>query len=214
MRTAFKTLAIAAGAALAAGVVAASAQPAAPPPPPAAPEAPEPPPPPPSFDNLVFRGHPGPGPMGFRMHRDPEARAQRLRDVLQLTDRQDGALKAYIAATGPKERPDPKSAPKPARDESAKDKAPPTPLERLDEQADRMAKVAADLKARADATRAFYNALTPSQKKAFDALGPEVTGGPNVTVRRIEARGPKGPGAMPFDGPGERRVIIQRKSGS
>lgn len=208
MRLVLKSLTLAAGAALAAGVVAASAQPAAPPPPPAPPEAPEPPPPPPGFDNLMFRGHPGG--MAFRMHKDPEARAQRLRDVLQLTDRQDGALKAYIAATGPKERPEPK----PARDEGARDKAPQTALERLDEQADRMAKVAADLKARADATRSFYNALTPSQKKAFDALGPEVTGGPNVTVRRIEARGPKGPGSMSFSGPGERRVIIQRKSGS
>ncbi|MDG2529852.1 Spy/CpxP family protein refolding chaperone [Caulobacter endophyticus] len=203
MRLVLKSLTLAAGAALAAGVVAASAQPAAPPPPPAPPEAPEPPPPPPSFDNLMFRGHPGPGAMAFRMHQDPEARAQRLRDVLQLTDRQDGALKAYIAATGPKERPEPR----PARDESVKDKAPPTALERLDEQAERMAKVAADLKGRADATRSFYNALTPSQKKAFDALGPEVTGAPNVTVRRFETRGPKA-------GFGERRVIIQRKSGS
>lgn len=194
-----KSLTLAAGAALAAGVVAASAQPAAPPPPPAPPEAPEPPPPPPSFDHMVFRDRIGP----VRMHQDPEARAQRLRDVLQLTDRQDGALKAYIAATGPKERPEPR----PARDESVKDKAPPTALERLDEQADRMAKVAADLKGRADATRSFYNALTPSQKKAFDALGAEVTGAPNVTVRRFETRGPKA-------GFGERRVIIQRKSGS
>ncbi|PVM85049.1 hypothetical protein DDF62_21210 [Caulobacter radicis] len=198
MRLVLKSLTLAAGAALAAGVVAASAQPAAPPPPPAPPEAPEPPPPP-SFDHMVFRDRIGP----VRMHQDPEARAQRLRDVLQLTDRQDGALKAYIAATGPKERPEPK----PARDESVKDKAPPTALERLDEQAERMAKVAADLKGRADATRSFYNALTPSQKKAFDALGPEVTGAPNVSVRRFETRGPK-------PGFGERRVIIQRKSGS
>ncbi|PVM85610.1 Spy/CpxP family protein refolding chaperone, partial [Caulobacter endophyticus] len=185
--------------ALAAGVVAASAQPAAPPPPPAAPEAPQPPPPPPSFGHMVFRDRVGP----VRAHQDPEARVQRLRDVLQLTDRQEGALKAYVAATGPRERPEPK----PVRDEGAKDKSPPTALERLDEQAERMAKVAADLKGRADATRAFYNALSPSQKKAFDALGPEVTGGPNVSVRRFETRGPRG-------GFGERRVIIQRKSGS
>jgi len=209
MRLVLKSLTLAAGAALAAGVVAASAQPAAPPPP-APPEAPQPPPPPPSFDHMVFRDRVGP----VRMHQDPEARAQRLRDVLQLTDRQDGALKAYIAATGPKERPEPRPATKPTGDESAKDKAPPTALERLDEQAERMAKIAADLKGRADATRSFYNALTPSQKKAFDALGPEVTGAPNVTVRRFETRGPRGPGAMSFGGPGERRVIIQRKSGS
>ncbi|KSB88341.1 hypothetical protein AS593_09350 [Caulobacter vibrioides] len=199
MRLVLKSLTLAAGAALAAGVVAASAQPVAPPPPPAPPEAPQPPPPPPSFDHMVFRDRVGP----VRVHQDPEARAQRLRDVLQLTDRQEGALKAYVAATGPKERPEPK----PIRDEGAKDKAPPTALERLDEQAERMGRIAADLKGRADATRSFYNALSPSQKKAFDALGPEVTGGPNVSVRRFETRGPKG-------GFGERRVIIQRKSGS
>jgi periplasmic protein CpxP/Spy len=196
MRLVLKSLTLAAGAALAAGVVAASAQPAAPPAPPIPPEAPQPPP---GFDHMVFRDRLGP----VRMHQDPEARAQRLRDVLQLTDRQEGALKAYLAATGPKERPEPK----PVRDEGAKDKAPPTALERLDEQAERMARIAADLKGRADATRSFYNALSPSQKKAFDALGPEVTGGPNVTVRRFETRGPRG-------GFGERRVIIQRKSGS
>ena len=198
MRLVLKSLTLAAGAALAAGVVAASAQPAAPPAPPIPPEAPQPPPPP-GFDHMVFRDRLGP----VRMHQDPEVRAQRLRDVLQLTDRQEGALKAYLAATGPKERPEPK----PVRDEGAKDKAPPTALERLDEQAERMARIAADLKGRADATRSFYNALSPSQKKAFDALGSEVTGGPNVTVRRFETRGPRG-------GFGERRVIIQRKSGS
>ncbi|MFT4253978.1 MAG: Spy/CpxP family protein refolding chaperone, partial [Caulobacter sp.] len=194
-------------------VVAAAAQTAEPPAPPKAPappEAPEPPPPPPGIDHLTFRGPP---PMAMRAHRDPEARAKHLRDVLQLTDRQEGVLKAYIAATGPKERPEPK----PVKDDGPDgvDKAPPTTLERLDRQAEQLAKVTAEFKARADATRAFYGALSPSQKKAFDALGPEVGGGPGMTVRRIETRGPKGgPDGPGFEGRGERRVIIERKSGS
>jgi len=213
MRPALKSLALAAGAALTAGVVAAAAQtaaPPAPPQPPAPPEAPQPPPPPPGIDHLTFRGPP---PMAIRAHRDPEARAKHLRDVLQLTDRQEGALKAYIAATGPKERPEPK----PVRDDGpgaegpGADKAPPTTLERLDRQAEQLAKVTAEFKARADATRAFYNALSPSQKKAFDILGPEVGGGPGGGVRRIETRVPGGPG---FERHSERRVIIERKSGS
>ncbi|MBI1683515.1 Spy/CpxP family protein refolding chaperone [Caulobacter hibisci] len=205
MRPALKTLALAGAAALTAGVVAASAQTGQPPAPPVPPEAPQPPPPP-GVDRLNFRGPP---PMAIRAHRDPEARAKHLRDVLQLTDRQEGALKAYVAATGPKERPEPR----PIKDDGpeAADKAPPTTLERLDRQAEQLAKVSAEFKARADATRAFYNALSPSQKKAFDILGPEVGGGPGVSVRRIETRGP---GPRGFDGRGERRVIIERKSGS
>lgn len=212
MRLALKSIALAAGAALTAGVVAAAAQtaePPAPPRPPAPPEAPQPPPPPPGIEHLTFRDRVGP----IRIHRDPEARAKHLRDVLQLTDRQDGALKAYVAATGPRDRPEPR----PIKDDGpdAAGKAPPTTLERLDRQAEQLAKVAAEFKARADATRTFYNALSPSQKKAFDALGPEVGGGPDMTVRRIETRGPKGgPGGPRFEGRGERQVIIERKSGS
>ena len=39
------------------------------------------------------------------------------------------------------------------------------------------------------ATRAFYNALSPSQQKAFDALDLEGGMGDHVIIRRFETRG-------------------------
>jgi Spy/CpxP family protein refolding chaperone len=136
---------------------------------------------------------PGDGPGGpmmmMRHHRlDPAARAQHLRDVLQLRADQDGALKAYVEAVGPRDW---------SRDGRKKDlvEGPPKALttpERLDRETEHLARA----KARIDATRAFYAALSPSQKKAFDALGPMADGhGP--MMRRVEFRhfkgGPDGP---------------------
>jgi hypothetical protein len=141
---------------------------------------------------------PGPPPMadhgpggwgGGRHHRiDPEARAQHLRDVLQLRADQDGALKAYLAASGPMERRD-------RMGRKASDTAPKplTTPERLDRETEHLTRA----KARIDATRAFYAALSPSQKKAFDALGP-MGGGHGPMMRRAEFRHFKGgPDGMP-----------------
>ena len=143
-------------------------------------------PPPPGAPPMADDG-PG-GPDGFggpRHHRfDPEARAQHLRDVLQLRPEQDGALKAFLAATGPKDR-DGKGRP----DRLSAD-GPPKPLttpERLDREAQHLARA----QARIDATRAFYAALSPSQKKAFDALGP-MGGDHGPRMRRVEFRHFKG----------------------
>lgn len=130
-----------------------------------------PPPPGPSSSGMPPMADDGPGgPPMMRHHRhlDPEARAQHLRDVLQLRADQDGALKAYLAATGPKDW---------SKIGRRKDLAdgPPRVLttpERLDRETERLNRA----KARIDATRSFYAALSPSQKKAFDALGP--MGGP------------------------------------
>ena len=98
---------------------------------------------------------------GMKMKRpDPEAQAQRLRDVLQLTQAQEPALKAFLEAMKPAERP--KSA-----DARAAGLATP---ERLDRQRARMVERLAAFDRRAAATRSFYAQLTPSQKKAFDAL--------------------------------------------
>jgi protein CpxP len=125
----------------------------------------------------------------MRHHRhDPEARAQHLRDVLQLRADQDGALKAYLAATGPRDwrkdgiKRDAADGPR---------KALTTP-ERLDRETEHLERA----KARIDATRAFYAALSPSQKKAFDALGP--MGGGHGPMRRVEFRHFKGgPAGLP-----------------
>jgi Spy/CpxP family protein refolding chaperone len=141
---------------------------------------------------------PGPPPMadhgpggwgGGRHHRiDPEARAQHLRDVLQLRADQDGALKAYLAASGPMERRD-------RMERKASDTAPKplTTPERLDRETEHLNRA----RTRIDATRAFYAALSPSQKKAFDALGP-MGGGHGPMMRRAEFRHFKGgPDGMP-----------------
>jgi Spy/CpxP family protein refolding chaperone len=139
-------------------------------------------PPPPGAPPMMEDGPGGPPPM-MRHHRiDPEARAQHLRDVLQLRGDQDGALKAYLAATGPMERKD-------RMERKASDTAPKplTTPERLDRETEHLTRA----KARIDATRAFYGALSPSQKKAFDALGP-MGGGHGPMMRRAEFRHFKG----------------------
>jgi hypothetical protein len=156
-------------------------------------EGPPPPGPPPMADD----GPDGPGgpPMMHRHRMDPEARAQHLRDVLQLRPDQDGALKAYLAAIEPKDRADWK------HDDEDDPKAPLTTPQRLDREAEHMARAAEVFKARAAATRSFYAALSPSQRKAFDALGP-MLGGHGPMMRRIEVRRMRGgpDGAPPMMG--------------
>ena len=148
-----------------------------------------PPGPPPMMDGS---GGPG-GPMMMRHHRlDPEARAQHLRDVLQLRADQDGALKAYLAAIEPRDW---------RKDGQKKDlvEGPPKTLttpERLDRETEHLARA----RARIDATRAFYAALSPSQKKAFDALGP-MGGGHGPMMRRVEFHHLKGGPDSPRMGP-------------
>lgn len=198
MRTTTRNLAMAASAVLAlAAAGGALAQ--VPPPPPAPPAPPAPPPPPPPFEAM------GPGQHVFMMrgpHGDPAAHAQHLRDVLQLRPDQEGALKAYLEGSKPPARRDLIKDDRPDAD----DDKPMTTPERLDRQAARMAEMAAAFQKRADVTKAFYAALTPSQQKAFDILGPG-PGGPRMAVRRIETR---------HDGPGmgaHRKVVIERKAG-
>lgn len=152
-------------------------------------------PPPPGMPPMAHDGPDGPGgPPIMRHHRrlDPEARAQHLRDVLQLRADQDGALKAYLAATEPKGWD--KDGPK--RDVADAEPKPLTTPERLDRETEHLNRA----KARIDATRAFYAALSPSQKKAFDALGPMV-GGHGPMIRHAEFRrftgGPGRPPAPP-----------------
>lgn len=197
MRKSLVRLALAGAAVTAIAAGAAVAQIPAPPPPPAPPAPPAPPPPPPEFAM---------GPDMMMMHHgrapDPEKRAQRLRDVLQLRPDQDRALKAYVEATSPKLFV--------ARKEEAKDgetgdrligRAPPTTLERLDH----MTKAADAMKARAEATRAFYLSLSPSQQKTFDVLDLDGRDGGGFHVHRLDVRGPRA-----FKD-GERKVIIQQR---
>jgi hypothetical protein len=196
MRISTRNLALAASAVLtlAAGGVALAQVPSAPPAPPAPPM-----PPPPPLDMMMAGG---PHIFMMRGHGDPAAHAQHLRDVLQLRPDQEGALKAYLEGGKPPAMKDLIKDDGPDGD----DKAPLTTPERLDRQAARMSEMAATFQKRAAVTKAFYAALSPSQQKAFDVLGPEM-GGPRMEVRRIETR---------HDGPGagaKRKVIIERKAG-
>lgn len=100
---------------------------------------------------------------GMKRQFDPAARAQRLRDALQLTQAQEPALQAFL---GSMRRPEGAQARKAPR---APAQALTTP-QRLDRQAARMAERQQRFAQRAEATKRFYAALTPAQQKAFDAM--------------------------------------------
>ncbi len=148
--------------------------------------------------------HPGgPGMMRFHHRGDPAKRAEHLRDMLQLTPAQEPALQAFLDATRPPEMAHPHPGKDGGKDGDKPEHKRLTTPERLDRQAEMMAKHQAAFARRAAATRAFYAQLTPSQKKVFDALpmmhGPMMHG-PGMM------RHPGGPG-------GERRVRIIRGEG-
>lgn len=107
---------------------------------------------------------------GDHAPRDPAEmaarRAQHLRDALQLTPAQEPALTAFIAALAP-----PAGMRDRMRAERGERAAMTTP-QRLDRMKARMAERQVQFGRRADATMRFYSQLSPSQKKAFDALGP------------------------------------------
>lgn len=171
---------------------------------------------------VIVMGGPG-GPGGPGMHgpgmrggmhgpMDPEKHIQHMRDVLQLRPDQEGALKAFIAAMKPPERPAPAADGAPL----ARPATPMTTPERLAKAEKRMAEHQAMFKKHNDAIRAFYGQLTPSQKTAFDALhqgmgpmhGPGMRmgrmggmGGPGME-RRVRVMHPGGPGAAGAPGGG------------
>ena len=161
MNASIRHLALAAAAAVVLGASAAAAQ--QPPPPPMPP----------------MPGMPGMGEM--RHHAmEPAAHAQHLRDILQLRADQEPALKAFLAAEGPMTMDHGMMG-------DGDDKAPATAPDRAQRHADMAAKMAAEMQKRADATKAFYAALSPTQRKAFDAIGPR--GGHPMIMRRMEMHG-------------------------
>lgn len=95
-----------------------------------------------------------------------ERRAQHLRDVLQLTPRQEPALQTFLAAMKP-----PEGARGQMR-QHRQEMAGLTTPQRLDRMKARMAERQARFDQRAAAVKRFYAELTPTQQKAFDALGP------------------------------------------
>lgn len=135
----------------------------------------------------------GPGMQGMHGPMDPEKHAQHMRDILQLRPDQEGALKAFLAAMTPPAPPaEGAAAPGPMD-------MPATTPERLAMMEKMMADHQAMFKKHNDAIRAFYGQLTPSQKKAFDALhqGMGMGMGGGMHERRERMMHPGGPGMMP-----------------
>jgi hypothetical protein len=143
----------------------------------------------------------GPGEEGGMGHgpmaalRDPAVRARLLRDVLQLRPDQEPALKALMEAgpQGGMDGPDHGNMATDGDDAMAK---PLTTPERLDRHLEMMARRQAMFKKHAEAVKAFYAVLSPSQKKAFDALHPGPRPVPRMHIIRRMHGGPMGgPGA-------------------
>ncbi len=121
-----------------------------------------------------------------RMHEHMEMHAKHLHDLLQLRPDQDAALQTLLAALEPHHMGDgehgdhhmgPGGPGSDRHDEFAKLTTP----ERLDKMSammsEHIAKRQAEFQKRADAIKAFYAALSPEQKRAFDALPPGALGG-------------------------------------
>jgi len=203
MQSTTRRLALAASAVLAIAASGGAALAQTPPTPPAAPLPPLPPLPP---MDVLMGGHN----MAMMMHgkpRDPEAHAKHLRDVLQLRPDQDAALKTYLDATAPKMMAE--GMVWESRNDDGDDDKPLTTPERLDKQAAHMAKMAEAFQKRSSATKTFYAALSPSQQKAFDALGPHA-GGPRMRIQHLDIRHN---GPPMGEGKDERKIIMKRQAG-
>jgi Spy/CpxP family protein refolding chaperone len=131
-------------------------------------------------------------------------RAQLMHDALGITANQESAWKAFQDAMKP-----PAFTP-PTADRRAQLEAMTTP-QRLDERLARQTEMYNVVKARTEATKRFYNQLTPTQKKSFDALaqmggrgdGPGMRGGRGDRGGMGGGmRGPGGPGGGGRGGPG------------
>jgi protein CpxP len=114
---------------------------------------------------------PAPRPeMAGHQRPDPQAmaarRADHLRTVLQLRPEQEPALRTFLDTIRP--APGAREQMRQGRHEMAQMTTP----ERLDRMQAKMAERQAMFERRAQATKRFYAALSPSQQKAFDAMGP------------------------------------------
>jgi Spy/CpxP family protein refolding chaperone len=95
-----------------------------------------------------------------------QRREQRLHDLLQIKPDQEAAFHAYLAAIEPPRREDGDGRRGPGGLQRGPDLAPMTTPQRLDRMAARIAREQAVVAA----TRTFYAALNPEQRKAFDAM--------------------------------------------
>jgi Spy/CpxP family protein refolding chaperone len=110
----------------------------------------------------------GPDQRRMRFEQMRQRREQRLHDILQIRPDQEGAFHAYVQALAPPAR---SGQSRPGPGPAGAPQAPMTTPERLDRMAARMAERQQRFQQTAAATRAFYGALSPEQRKAFDDLG-------------------------------------------
>ncbi len=172
------------------------------------------PPPPPPAEGPAGAHHWGHGPMA-QGHWSPEGRhLKAVHDILGITPDQEPAFQAYASALHP-----PRPAPgAPEHDwPDHKALAAMTTPERLDLMAKRMdareAKMHAHFERVATATKTFYAALTPEQKRIMDSLpelghgeghGRDHKGGMGGWMGHMHgAPGPMGPPPPPPTGAGE-----------
>jgi protein CpxP len=139
------------------------------------------------------RGPPRPPPeLQARREAHERQRAQDLRTILRLRPDQEAALSALLQSQGPP-MPPPEGRDPPTE-------AMTTP-QRLDAMARREAEHAQVRQRRTDALRAFYAALSPDQRQAFDALM-RMQGGDEHGGRGGHGfGGPHGPREGPPGGP-------------
>jgi protein CpxP len=137
-------------------------------------------------------GRPGPRPGDRAAERQGmveavrHRREQRLHDLLQIRPDQEGALRAYLAALEPQRPPGERG---PGRDgRPGPDRTMTTP-ERLDRMAARMAERQQRFQQLAAATKTFYAALSPDQRKAFDAMPRMAGAGHRLGHGRFGGRG-------------------------
>lgn len=112
-------------------------------------------------------------------------RAEHLRAVLQLRPNQEAALAAYVQALKPPEID--------AKVLTGADNLKTTP-ERLAAQEKMLTEQVAQMRARLEATRRFYDQLDAPQKRAFD----ELNEGPTIMMRQVRFAHPAPPPRPPL----------------
>ena len=128
-------------------------------------QAPGAPPPAQGQRQMGQRGQMDPAQMQQRMAERQAERAQRVHDLLQITPNQENAFKAWQDAMKPPAIPS--QADRQAR-RDAIDKM--TTPQRFDDRLAQSTERFNAQKTRIEATKRFYNVLSASQKKAFDAM--------------------------------------------
>jgi protein CpxP len=134
------------------------------------------------------------------MARHLEHEAARLRDILQLRPEQEGALHAFLDSM----KPPADMMARMHKDHDDGDTL--TTPQRLDRMLARMDEHRAHMAAHADAVKRFYAQLSPTQQKAFDAMGPMMhgphgMGGHGMGGPGMEGMGHHGPMGGPMGDP-------------